>query len=545
MFKKTDTPQQLSMYSSVYQHLTGESSKQFENEAGWHNIFFEQVVSRIDENIFSVLYSSDLGSPNAPVRTLIGMMILKEGEGYSDEKLFENCRFNLLTRKALGLVNIDDTIPVESTYYLLRKRITDYNKETGINLFESCFKTITGEQIIDFKVSGQSVRTDSKLIGSNIAFYSRYELIHKTLVLFYKHTYKKQFTLLSEQDRITLDEFVKEKSSATVYCSSKQQINERLLILGKLIYTILNTVKESDSTHYQTLKQVFSEQYKVSDNNKIEITANNEITAKSVQSPHDTECDFRSKDRKKTKGYNHNVTETCTPTNAVDLISDVQTETATHPDNEFTVPAINNTQEISQDKIQNLHADGAYNSETNQIFTKEESINFYLTGFQGPPGRYDLTIKNNELHVFDNKNKTQIPVTVTKNNKYRINTETGYRYFTDKEIESCRLRKQVEQLPKETGNRRNNVEATIYQLAYHLRKDKTKYRGKFKNKIWAILRSLWINFVRITKYLVGKSKKAQQNVSHALHFDIFINFLSFLLILTQLGSNKNYRFTFK
>ena len=70
-----------------------------------------------------------------------------------------------------------------------------------------------------------------------------------------------------------------------------------------------------------------------------------------------------------------------------------------------------------------------------------------------------------------------------KNNKYRIKIKTGYRYFTDKQIKSCRLRKQAEQLPREIGDKCNNVEATIFQLAYHLRKDKTKYRGFFKNKI--------------------------------------------------------------
>ena len=32
-----------------------------------------------------------------------------------------------------------------------------------------------------FKVSGRSVRMDSKQIGSNIAWYSRYEIVHATL----------------------------------------------------------------------------------------------------------------------------------------------------------------------------------------------------------------------------------------------------------------------------------------------------------------------------------------------------------------------------
>ena len=245
MFRKTDTSRQLSLQSSVYQHLNSNSSELFTDEAGWHNIFYKQVVSRIDENLFSELYSSDKGSPNAPIRTLIGMMILKEGAGYSDKKLFENCRFNLLTRKALGYINIDDPIPVESTYYLLRRRIEDYYRENGVDLFELNFKKITTRQIIEFEVSGESIRMDSKLIGGNIAFYSRYELIHKTLVLFHKNIYKKQVKLLSKEDRNILDGFVKEKSSATVYNSTKKQITDRLMILGKLIYTILNTVKES------------------------------------------------------------------------------------------------------------------------------------------------------------------------------------------------------------------------------------------------------------------------------------------------------------
>ena len=91
------------------------------------------------------------------------------------------------------------------------------------------FQKITKGQIIDFEVSGQSIRMDSKLIGSNIAFYSRYELIHKSLVLFYKHTCKKYFKLLSNPEQKELDKFVKEKAAATVYRSTKIQIKERII----------------------------------------------------------------------------------------------------------------------------------------------------------------------------------------------------------------------------------------------------------------------------------------------------------------------------
>lgn len=59
-----------------------------------------------------------------------------------------------------------------SDYYLFRRRICDYEKEKGVNLMEKCFGHVTGEQVKVFKVSGRSVRMDSKQIGSNIAWYS-------------------------------------------------------------------------------------------------------------------------------------------------------------------------------------------------------------------------------------------------------------------------------------------------------------------------------------------------------------------------------------
>ena len=70
-----------------------------------------------------------MGAPNASIQIMVGMMILKEGHGWSDIQLFENSRFNLLTRSALGLFNVNDPLPAESTYYLLRKRIYDHQRQ--------------------------------------------------------------------------------------------------------------------------------------------------------------------------------------------------------------------------------------------------------------------------------------------------------------------------------------------------------------------------------------------------------------------------------
>ncbi|MGB0879923.1 MAG: hypothetical protein ACPGTO_05105, partial [Polaribacter sp.] len=85
--------------------------------------------------------------------------------------------------------------------------------------------------------------------------------------------------------------------------------------------------------------------------------------------------------------------------------------------------------------------------------------------------------------------------------KWRIKTTKGYRYFTQQQIDVCKIRKKIEQTPKEILQKRNNVEASIFQLGYHYSNAKSKYRGLIKHQMWANMRCLWVNFVRVLKYI--------------------------------------------
>lgn len=145
------------------------------------------------------------------------MMVLKEAEGLSDQNIFENCRFNLLVRSAIGLHNADDPLPTESTYYLLRKPIQQYAKKNNENLFETAFSQITKDQCTEFEVSGKRIRMDSKLLGSNIAWLSRYELIHETLRLFYIQV--KQADQLDKAIDDRLDKLLQLEGNKVVYTS--------------------------------------------------------------------------------------------------------------------------------------------------------------------------------------------------------------------------------------------------------------------------------------------------------------------------------------
>jgi hypothetical protein len=504
MFKKSLKIAELNIFTSPNALFSGNSLKMYEDEHAWHNQFRNQVTMRIDEDIFLPLYCQDNGTPNASIRVLVAMMVLKEAEGLSDQKIFENCRFNMLTRSALGLHNVDDQIPTESTYYLFRKRILNYAKEKNENLFETAFAQITKCQCADFEVSGKRIRMDSKLLGSNIAWLSRYELIHKTLRLFYNQV--KQLGQLDKTIEDRLDELLKLEGNKVVYLCSSEEVKSRLQELGELIYKILPLFSPSISEYYPTLQRVFKEQYRVDEKKVVVAREKEEISAKSVQSPHDTDCHYRNKDDQKVKGYSINVTESCDEDKPVNLIGYVDVRKASTSDVDFFQDDIEKAQEVFTDKIEAAHADGAFHRPDNQQYCKDNEINLYLHAIQGAKSRYQFNFtENEELSIFDTVTNEIIEhkKIICKNGieKWRIKTEKAYRYITQKDIDGFLIRKQIAETPIEILQFRNNVEATIFQLGYHYSNAKSRYRGEVKHQMWANIRCMWVNFVRIMKYI--------------------------------------------
>ncbi len=531
MFKKSPESVQLGLYSSPAYILTSKTLQMYEDKSAWHNLFRQQITMKIDESLLSPLYCKDNGTPNFPIRVLIAMMVLKEGEGLSDQKLFENCRFNMLTRSALGLLNADDPVPTESTYYLFRKRINDHAtaKEGNENLYNVVFAQITKNQSIEFEVSGKRLRMDSKLLGSNIAWLSRYELIHETLDLFY--TQAEKTGKLDKTTKEKLDTLLNLKGNKVVYTCTTEEIKSRMHELGGLIYKILHIFKKTTSSQYLTLQRVFEEQYRVGKNKIVVPKDKAEISSKSVQSPHDTDCTYRDKDGDKVKGYSINVTENCDD-EGLNLIGNVDVRIVSTPDVDFFQDDIKKVKEVFPDKTEAVHADGAYHSPDNQKYCQDNEIDLYLHAIQGAKGRYELKmLENGEPSVLDTDTNVLLETKMITSKKgitkWRIKIEKGYRYFTQKDIETDQLRKKIAETPIETLQRRNNVEATIFQLGYHYPNAKSRYRGLVRHQMWANMRCLWVNFIRILKFIEKSSHETCFLVKQAV--ESLFSILNFVL----------------
>lgn len=366
--------------------LGSRASKKYSDPNAWYNQFYSLVTTKIDEEIFKPLFpeGKKSGRPNASIRILVAMSALKEGFGCSDEDLFEKCEFNLLTRKALGMELLTDVTPSIDTYYLFRRRICEYQERTGIDLMQLCFEQLAGNQVRLLKISGKCVRMDSKLIGSSIARQSRYELIHTTLVKFLKTC---TLSNLSPEKEELAKEYLKEDSSKTVYRSDSDTLQSNLARIGNFIMEMLATFPATSPAH-DLLQRLFDEQYAVKDGKAV-LRDKKEVKADSLQNPNDPDATYRAKNDQKVQGYVTNITETVEE-GKPNIITSVQVETAVFADCHFLQEAVENSERVTDSTIEDLYADGAYQSPDNREFAKNHNAMQLKTGKMQGGCRWEL-----------------------------------------------------------------------------------------------------------------------------------------------------------
>jgi len=512
MFRKHTQIKQRDIFTNMESLLTGKSLDVFNDKNQWHHVFREQVFNKIDERIFSVLYHNKEGAPNSAVNVLISMMLLKEGFGWSDSELYDNCRFNILVRNALGLLDFRESVPCEASYYNFKRRIQLYLDKHSVDLVKKVYASITTEQVLHFKVDGRSVRMDSKLLGSNIARLSRFEMVHGVLEKFYKYLPEKKKSMLPEELSKKLGVIAKEEGEKIVYRSKDTEIADKLVDMGKILYQLVTLYKGESVPYYDLIAKVLAEQFNISEAN-VAPKHHEELKATNIQSAEDTDCDYRKKDEQEIfGGYSVNVTETCSES-GLNLITVPEVKPASASDKDFYQSGVEQTESITQQSVIESFTDGAYHSQANKAYNEAKGIDMVLTGLQGREGRLSFEYQGNDLVIIDTKTGETVSSILTPQGKsYKIEIEGKKRYIRQQEIDSYFFRKEMEHIPIARRNRRNNVEATIFQVSYFTRNNKVRYRGLQKVTHWLYMRCLWINCVRIKNYLGETCPKSRNNV---------------------------------
>ncbi len=66
-----------------------------ELEVSWFRAFYQEFFYRLNENIFTDLYSDKHSRPNIPVNMLVGFETLKAGVGCSDEQMYAAYNYDM------------------------------------------------------------------------------------------------------------------------------------------------------------------------------------------------------------------------------------------------------------------------------------------------------------------------------------------------------------------------------------------------------------------------------------------------------------------
>lgn len=161
---KVNSSQQISFNDSVFS-LTAREKKALDNS--WAKIFADEIFPNIDEERFSVLYSSKASRPNAPVNVIIGALIIKELFDYSDDEIVENHMLDLHLQYALHTTSFEERPISDKTLSRFRSRCYNYETTHGIDLYHDCVKDLSSKIAKLMNLSGRIKRMDSMILTVN------------------------------------------------------------------------------------------------------------------------------------------------------------------------------------------------------------------------------------------------------------------------------------------------------------------------------------------------------------------------------------------
>ena len=530
MFQTNTEHQQRKMFTAVDQ-LPKTARKLL--EGSWAQTFYDEYFCKLEEEVFSVLYSEKKSRPNTPVNILMGFETLKSGFGWSDEELYSHFLFDLQVRYALGLQDFDEEYFDLRTIYYFRGALCEYERKHGVNLIQKATEKITDKQIEKFNIKTGLQRMDSTQIQSNIQNMSRIQLLveiihrlHRILCPLDIKKYRERFF-----------PYIKEDALHYCYRLKRDEAKTRLEEIGEDLAFFVGEFEAKYKTWpaYQNLVRVFTEHYRFEEE-KIVVKKGAELKGTNLQSPDDTRATYRKKNGEGAKGYVANITETCDPENDLQLITTTNLE-----------PNATDDQKLMADDLDNLHlrtdikeivTDAGYIGPTGNEATEKYDIKHSVTALkgrkkdenifglddfkiekddkgqpiniecpngiageikQGKPGRYSAGFDSNTCETCPFKDKC-FAKKLKKKDLFIIR-------FTDDNIRVALQRQQFEE-NKDNLNIRASVESTVRSVIHpfggHL--CKLPVRGKERIKTMVILGTAMVNIRRITGYLSPDNK---------------------------------------
>ena len=219
---------------------------------------------------------------------------------------------------------------------------------------------------------------DSTQVASNIYEMGRLQLMVEVI----QHVHR----MMGEAEQKKYADFFapynKGHSGQYIYHIKGQNTSEHMQRIGELIQYLISELqpKYDQDAGYRMLERVFGEHFRVEEKT-VKIKVEKELSASSLQSPDDKEATYREKGKKSYKGYVINVTETCEPENALQLITKVQTAPNQVEDVTLMIEAMPDLKKRTEIEI--IYTDGGYGSPEADQILQDNSVEQIQTAIRG------------------------------------------------------------------------------------------------------------------------------------------------------------------
>ena len=547
MFQKNDAHLQQPLYSTL-DELPPKLKKGLEES--WAGAFYHGFFRQIDEAPFAVLYAEEDSRPNTPVNVLVGLEVLKAGNGWTDEEMYEAFCYDLQVRYALGYRSLGEGHFELRTMYNFRQRLAKHMQESGENLIGKVFEDVTDKQLQALKVKTGKLRMDSTQVASNIQNGSRLQLLVEVL--------QRVHRMLSEEKQAEygtlLASYVKDKANHYVY-RLRGAYQDHIQKIGEVMAQLVVDLAEryGEEPAYQVLKRVFEEHF-VWNEEEQRPKQGQELSADSLQSPDDMEASYRKKREEDYVGYVANVTETCDPENDLQLIVHMQTESNVKDDAAMLAEALPELKERLN--IEEMDTDGGYNSEEVERLMRKFQVEHFQTAIRGGApspdrvGLADFTIvtdekgrleqltcpdgqtamaepgRNPERYIvrFDAEQCVECPLRGQCIVSPEAQADKAVLYLNQRQV-AVALKRQRLLIMKQSGrNLRPAVEATVRSVKHPFR-GKLPVRGKFRMVSMMLASALMVNVRRIHAHGMRQQAENQQILPIFGHFQRLVGFL--------------------
>ena len=345
MFRRSD--QQGSLFQ-VANLLSDEKRQRLERD--WPGQFHAHALPLIEEDHFRDLYCADNGRPNKPVRTVVGVLLLKDMFDLTDGEALGSVDFDMRWQVALGLTP-EDAHCCQKTLHNFRAKLLGNEKAKQL------FNHMTDRML---KVLGLSVdrqRLDSTHIVSNIARLTRLGLFCETIRLFLRDLKKsapEKFQRVSESLR---ERYLREGGEDSPYHDAKSmETQRRLKVCARDTFRLVDRFKQDAVVlkleSFGILTRLLLEQCE-----RIETAApvekddadaqetpvpvalkeSKNVSSGSLQSPHDIDVTYSGH---KGKGYEVQIAETAGNGEKPELLTHVEVTPSCKSDEAATVPTL-------------------------------------------------------------------------------------------------------------------------------------------------------------------------------------------------------------